>query len=312
MKDPESALRVVRDSLPGVNKLISKAMTFCDGKVPKGQFLTAEVWDLILSKWGRGPSNDNIAVFLLTWQYSKSIYKFNDNIYNSLTKNEINGVFPVDVIYRLPYHCIYLDLEGREIRGSTLHGVWVRLDYNKKLSKHMICFCVNNNKLGENDKLICSSYSVILDKNNIINLLKESFIEAQKLFSNSHLTTDFYSEYESEAKVFLSLILYICSDEPDIICQDKVKTEHQWSVKTRHGQKLLPAPKVRIFNVGEEISKKIQEVNSYESGDKSVRAHIRKAHWHGYWVGKGRTEFKYNWVYPVIVNVELEKEILIG
>lgn len=39
-------------------------------------------------------------------------------------------------------------------------------------------------------------------------------------------------------------------------------------------------------------------------GEGSVRPHLRRAHWHHYWVGQGRTRLELRWIHPVLVGGE--------
>ena len=39
--------------------------------------------------------------------------------------------------------------------------------------------------------------------------------------------------------------------------------------------------------------------------------HFRCAHWHGFWVGKGRTEYAVKWMEPVYVGGENTKDVVI-
>ena len=34
----------------------------------------------------------------------------------------------------------------------------------------------------------------------------------------------------------------------------------------------------------------------------TVRAHVRRAHWHHYWTGKGRTELVLRWIAPTPIG----------
>lgn len=44
-------------------------------------------------------------------------------------------------------------------------------------------------------------------------------------------------------------------------------------------------------------------------GDLTVRPHVRRAHWHHYWVGKGRTTLEVRWIEPVLVLPGDKKEV---
>lgn len=42
-----------------------------------------------------------------------------------------------------------------------------------------------------------------------------------------------------------------------------------------------------------------------ESISRTVRSHVRRAHWHHYWVGKGRTKLEVRWIEPVFVSGDM-------
>ena len=42
---------------------------------------------------------------------------------------------------------------------------------------------------------------------------------------------------------------------------------------------------------------------------RSVRPHVRRAHWHHYWVGEGRTRLEVRWIEPTFVLPEGKREV---
>lgn len=45
---------------------------------------------------------------------------------------------------------------------------------------------------------------------------------------------------------------------------------------------------------------------------RTVRPHVRRAHWHHYWVGEGRTRLEVRWIEPTFVLPEGKREIKIA
>ena len=44
----------------------------------------------------------------------------------------------------------------------------------------------------------------------------------------------------------------------------------------------------------------------------SVRPHVRRAHWHHYWVGEGRNRLEVRWIEPTFVLPEGKREVKIA
>ena len=44
-----------------------------------------------------------------TWRYSQGIYRFDDSVYEALRDTVPSGDMPVDVLYRLPEWCVYIE-----------------------------------------------------------------------------------------------------------------------------------------------------------------------------------------------------------
>jgi hypothetical protein len=61
--------------------------------------------------------------------------------------------------------------------------------------------------------------------------------------------------------------------------------------------------------LGVETSKLLAEAKRMTQGSSSEKsAHVRRAHWHGYWVGKGRKDYRLNWVHPMLVGRRSDDE----
>ena len=123
----------------------------------------------------------------------------------------------------------------------------------------------------------------------------------------------------------LSLLLYLCAEEPDISGHiPGTYPQYPRPKKTKKGLKLFPPDKPCIWNVGQEQGKKLREAiekaseRDPGSGVITRKPHIRKAHWHGYWKGsrkpnpdmsseKQERQFFYKWIPPLIIGIKEEK-----
>jgi len=117
---------------------------------------------------------------------------------------------------------------------------------------------------------------------------------------------------------FISLLLYICADEPEIVGHVAGEyPKYPRPSKTKKGWKLFPPNKPHIWNIGYQTGEMLREAKERkpretETSPHSIRTHIRRAHWHGFWTGprkpkpdlpeeKQQRRFGYRWLHPMIV-----------
>jgi hypothetical protein len=120
----------------------------------------------------------------------------------------------------------------------------------------------------------------------------------------------------------VSLVLYLCSigsDVRDGTGSNRVPMRPE-PTKTKRGQRLFPAEKHATWEVGCRIGAALRRAREQEdsesaekgSGDKvkaGPRPHIRRAHWHSYWLGPRKDRKKQQiltrWLPPIPVKVDL-------
>lgn len=76
-------------------------------------------------------------------------------------------------------------------------------------------------------------------------------------------------------------------------------------------RRLLQSKEVKTWEVGLRIgaafvlAKKSSSGSGGDGSSSSVRPHIRRAHWHSFWVGqRGEQTISLRWLPPILVNVE--------
>ena len=80
--------------------------------------------------------------------------------------------------------------------------------------------------------------------------------------------------------------------------------------KTRKGLRLFPPEAPMVWEVGWKIGRRIRKAAQGEGtgAGGAVRAHLRRAHWHGFWKGPrkevDKREMVVKWLPPIMVKGE--------
>lgn len=116
------------------------------------------------------------------------------------------------------------------------------------------------------------------------------------------------------AKQLLPLVLYLCTEEPEVEDRDVPDwTPHNPAPKKVRGEfRMMPAKKPHHYMIGAKtgamLRKARKEAFEHEPTGRTVSPHIRRAHWHGYWTGPRKgpqavsQKFVLKWLPPIIVR----------
>ncbi len=146
--------------------------------------------------------------------------------------------------------------------------------------------------------------------------------ELDNLFTGDRVKIRYIGSREDYRKTFsamLQLVLYLCSDEPDM-----PEIEHPQKRRTLSGR-VRPPEEPRIWDVGVRISNVIRRCRengvSYRYDDNvepgshaSPRPHVRSAHWHTYWTGPRQAKFPerkpiVKWIPPIPIGIDWKREL---
>lgn len=114
------------------------------------------------------------------------------------------------------------------------------------------------------------------------------------------------TDNESLVILVLQFLSYISCEKPDV-----VPTKNTLKKLKRFERLNKPCNQVQEYNVGSHYGKalSIMEDKTRNKSDESYHLdykrnspipHLVSAHWHGYWYGEGRKEFRYKWLAPYI------------
>lgn len=258
---------------------------------------------------------------LATWRVTQGIYRFDPAVYASVIDTPVERDLPCEVLYRLPEWCVYVETPDREWQGSRLYGFWAHLEYDINTRRHELRLL-----LDSEDAL--APLSIHLGDWPLVEALERMQQEASRqglnqgwsrlagqLNDNKPLAT----RQAEQLAPLLSLLLFLCS-QADEIGTEARRPSNPRPKRTKQGWRLFPADKPATWEVGVRIGAALrrayhqaemgQSAVDPETGRSRPRAHIRRAHWHGYWKGPRDPEraadrwFQLRWMPPIPVNVE--------
>ena len=263
--------------------------------------------------------NVNNAAFvsaLAGWRVYKEMYSFAPELKQMLyDQAEEDMVVPVEILYKLPYKTIYIDIS----ENDTENGFFVffeqepvKLDFAN--DRNMELRCVGLERIDGKIEYTNNLWMQIKSGWKISDGIKAG-MNTMRYKNGEHLTKNQYewlfAHYKQMINKYLQLILYICSQNADIT----LNTNQQ-----QRSEPLASAPKdhyreVRQWDVGVKIAKMIKHANSatpesytqrnLSDERNSPRPHTRRGHWHHYWVGSYKNNSRQlilKWIAPMFIG----------
>lgn len=217
---------------------------------------------------------------LINWQYTKSIYRFDETLFLALVNQKLD-IIPMQLLYQLPESSFFI--ETYPVNKYLGKGFFVHYDHTDngyslrltfwELSRNMSCLDVplsTTESISQMIQKILSTYP------KVITIADRSY-------------------FEKRLRMALNLILYLCAENTDYSGRKKPQKPFTYKIlKSTHYHK-IGASAGRLL-------KKHNNVFMKRNLHGKIQPHIRSAHWHTYWTGKGKTIPKLKWIAPIFVN----------
>jgi hypothetical protein len=309
-------LHIMRDVLrmyPSVSRLIEQLLVARGRELPNWPawcFLPIAGWYQILCvTFGiHEPTTGRDVAQLAalgTWRYCQGIYQFSPELLEALVDSPISGDLPSNVLFRLPEWCVYIETPGMTCYGRNLHGFWAHLEHDVNTGRAELRFLFDFADGMLVSMLHLGQWSV---EKAVTRALDEAVLQATMRGTEVPFGIESAAlEMAQEMTPLVSIVLYLCSSEPDIDGRVPGLTPgYPHLRKTKKGFRLFEPEKPRLWRVGEKIGEQLRQAHQSIPTGRTVATHIRRAHWHGFWTGPrtGERNFVYHWIPPLVVGSE--------
>lgn len=253
------------------------------------------------------PQETSLGLALATvsaWRKAKSIYTLDNDLFWELMEQSKDKFHITSDMIHLPAWCIYVDLAN----CADIEGVFVSYDWTPT-SKYLVVTMVT----AEGKELMMQPPMYLrLPKTSedLDTIVAEAFPETafKKQFGENFDATykDVLVNKQQLMRCIINFLLYISAVNADVVFKNKDMYKERAKITDKPSE-------VKVFAVGENDGVRLREFHTHKvvyisEGDApkghhaSPAMHIRRAHWHTYLYGKGKTIRKLKWQAPIIVK----------
>ena len=227
---------------------------------------------------------------LAPWRLSKEVYVVDEDLKDLLFEQDGELDVPDEILLQLPYPCFYVELPNTYYRADKIHGFFVTLEYD----------VINGDKelkpvfLTDDGDIF--SYSIHIGAKTIeesVDMLDKQALENTNGDKELKRLALKAMQDSAETKIFLKqilqVILYILAQNAEIT------PSSEQSFITKRGKTLKDKySEIRKWDVGirvgaairqQKIREQSERTERNQSGHNSPRPHIRRGHWHHFWIG---------------------------
>lgn len=301
-----------------------------DSRIPVDDFIEAQLNDYAYEAAIK-------ALALAAWRYGgKHVFVIHEAILPFLLETSApDEPFPSSVLTYLPYWAGYIPLQYKmQLEGEsvikdvklvialdlTVKGVLFALLWMpQKDNKDGIPVLYLVLDLQEKDERGFSDHTIAmtlpLSETTTLNDLLFSFLLRDS--QTSQIVKAFSPTLGKLVSVALQPILYLCAANAEARLATPPELSASPRPKSPPREKLFAPQRETVWAVGYRIGAAIQaglsanahqhtqSAESEKPSGRTLRPHLRRAHWHGYRVGPGRREWKVIWLPPIPVNMDI-------
>ncbi len=259
------------------------------------------------------------------WRVTQGIYRFDPALYAALVETPITEDIPVEALRHLPGWCVYIETPDRMLSRTRLHGFFAFLEFDANSQREELRLLLD----------VAADPGSPFDPSRGVSSLPLPLVGGGLASSLGAMVTSGVAQAQqagyalsvhdipplpglvAELAPLLSLLLYLCSTEPDVTGTSGAA----WDPSTpapvatrRHGPRFFGPDAPRAWDVGTRLGAALRAAyqreqtgaDAAETG-RHVRPHVRRAHWHTYVLGprekldEQRRELR--WLPPIPVAV---------
>ncbi len=270
----------------------------CDVDVPKFTALFERHPGLIHDRTDGAVISAENHVIIRRWTQTKTVYHFDADLLRELEATEDARLYP-ELLRRLPFSAFFLDFgfEPAPEADASL-GAFVLIEPGADNSVALGLVDVSDYDPERHAYRNISTMFRISDGESLSEAVAGAFRE-----SSGGIAPEKLREMNRRTLRVLQCAYYLAAQNAEI---EPVRTAKKDRPKREDGRRM----NLRRWNVGFRIGQAFREAAAEPQGSVTKdlparnrpRAHVRRAHWHHYWCGEGRTRLELRWIEPVFVN----------
>ena len=250
---------------------------------------------------------------LAAWRVTQGVYRFDPTTFDALWSTPVTGDIPAEVLFHLPEWCAYISTPGRSWQGSDLHGFFAHLESDMNDRRTELRLVLDLSGLAGDQLMVMPIH---LGKGGVAGGVEAMLKEAARQFPVRVQTAEgILEQLSSDVSPLVSLVLYLCSQAAEVRegGGGKRVPGRPRPQKTKKGLRIFPPDHPMRWEVGYRLGAALrQALSDHESSGTGgthagPRPHIRRAHWHSFWVGRRdqpeARSVTLKWLPPIPVNV---------
>lgn len=256
---------------------------------------------------------------LATWRITQGIYRFDETLFWEVWRTPVAGALPGELLQRLPEWCVYVPfpepmiilkgLASQHYRGFWAHMEW---DANGNEPELRLLLDAHNAQSGRGSVV---AFMLHLKPGATLaqalqamyrHIMAMGGAESDAVETAIREDPGVLDELTQMLEPLVSLVLYLCSATSELTNDtgQVISPRRPRPIKIKGRERLPAPPHPTTWDVGVRLGAALRVARTYvqtqeapaegdEADDdlnsplqgRSVRAHIRRAHWHAFWTG---------------------------
>ena len=245
------------------------------------------------------------------WARYKKIYDFHPAFTSYLKDTEDAPIYS-NVLAKLPFQSFYINLGRFDAENkSGAFGKWIRGMFVRVLpDNNCVYIGVTVESEMPDGEWVFLSHRLVVENGKTF---RETMQRQKTITQNGRNVEMIKSDWGTLYRIAVNACQYLCASNAEV---KDVKTSKGKRPIAKIDGKDRPVA-IQRSEVGYRLGQKFEKMYRKADGASEVRSdsktripvrpHVRRAHWHHYWTGPGKTVLELRWLEPVFVMGDPDK-----